>query len=284
MYSICKSLCSVVLFSSVFSHSAWAQYQDTSGSAEYRVNYWISLPVIGVGAVTNSIGLARTRDKEWLTPEQLSGLDKSDVPKFDRIALRQHADAYNKYEESSDFAITWGTLIPAALIIADKRMRKDWLDITFVYLESQILTSNFYGWSFLGPTFIERYRPVTYFPEVPLEERIWGGNRNSFYSGHVSVTAVTTFFMAQSFLDYHPEKRHIKWLYYGLASVPPAVIGYKRVQALKHFPSDVIVGFGIGIAGGVLIPKLHYPKKNKGVSLSLAYEPDWKVVRCVWSL
>jgi membrane-associated phospholipid phosphatase len=237
-----------------------------------------------VGTATNAIGLARIRNKERLTPDQLSDLNISNVPKFDRIALRQHADGYQDYEESSDFALSWGTLFPAALIIADRRMRKDWLDISVVYLESQILTSNLYGWSFLGPTFIERYRPVTYFPEVPVDERLWGGNRNSFYSGHVSVTTVTTFFMAQSYLDYHPEKRKLRWLLYGLASVPPGLIGYKRVQALKHFPSDVLAGYVIGLAGGILIPKLHQRKKGKDVSLSLAYEKDWKMIRCIWTL
>lgn len=261
-----------------------AQRRASTDTTAYHVNYWITAPVIVAGGYTNSIGLRRIRDKEWLTQDELPPLDPLQVNWFDRIALRQHADDYARYEKNSDFALTWGTLFPALLIAGDRRMRKDWLDITLVYIETQTLTSNFYAWSFLGPTFIERKRPVTYFPEVPLEERLWGGNRNSFYSGHVAVSAVTTFFMAQSYLDYHPEKRHLRWLLYGLATAPPALIAYKRVQALKHFPSDVVAGLIIGAAGGTLLPKLHQRRKHTKMSLGFIYEPQWKVVSCTWRM
>lgn len=284
MYSTFNPGCWVLIFSVILLQDMTAQRRDQSDTSGYHVNYWISAPAIVAGAVTNSFGLARIRDKKWLTEEEITAQDRSRVPWFDRIALRQHADDYDKYEENSDFAISWGTLAPAVLIAADRRMRKDWLDIAVVYFEAQTFTSDFYSWSFLGPTFIERNRPVTYFPEIPLEERLWGGNRNSFYSGHVSVTAVTTFFMAQSYLDYHPEKRHLRWLYYGLATAPPVLVAYKRVQALKHFPSDTAVGLLVGMAGGILIPKLHQNRKDKGMSLGFAYEPDLKMVRCVWTL
>jgi len=182
----------------------------------YHVNYWVTVPLICVGAGTNAVGLDRARDKSALTLSELSSRKYSSVPSFDRIALRQNPARYKEAEEFSDVGITWGTLAPAVLIFADRKMRRDWLDIAVVYIETQTLVSNFYAWSFLGPTFIERYRPITYYADVPLEDRLWGGNRNSFYSGHVSVTAVTTFFMAQSYLDYHPEQREKRWLFYGL--------------------------------------------------------------------
>lgn len=216
MNSIYKASLPACLLCVLCINTISAQFSDTiTSTSEYNVNYWISVPVIAVGAYTNSIGLARIRDKEWLTLADIENQDRSKILWIDRIALNQHADDYSRYEKNSDFALTWGTLAPAVLIAADKRMRNDWLDIAITYIECQTLTSDFYAWSFLGPTFIERNRPVTYFPEVPLEERLWGGNRNSFYSGHVAVSAVTTFFMAQSYLDYHPEKRHLRWLYYG---------------------------------------------------------------------
>jgi membrane-associated phospholipid phosphatase len=258
----------------------YGQRRDTTQRIDYHVNYKITVPVLVAGAVTNSIGLARIRDKKFLTEADLMRLNKNDVAWIDRIAVNQHSDRYVRYEKNSDFALTWGTLTPALLIGLDKRMRKDWLDISMVYLEAQIITSNFYAYSFMGPTFIERYRPVVYFEDVPLEERLWGGNRNSFYSGHVSVTAVTTFFMAQSYLDYHPEHRNLRWPLYAVATFPPVLIAYKRVQALKHFPSDVAVGLLVGIAGGTLIPKLHHGKKGQSLSMGVIYEPDLKAVSC----
>jgi membrane-associated phospholipid phosphatase len=208
-------------------------------------------------------------------------LNTSRIPSFDRISLRQNVDRYTQAEESSDIGITWGTLTPAVLIVLDRRMRKDWIDVALTYLEAQTLTSNFYAWSFLGPTFIERFRPITYYAEIPLEERQWGGNRNSFYSGHVSVSAVTTFFMAQSYIDYHPEHRNLRWLYYGMAAIPPAIIGVKRIHALKHFPSDVTVGFVVGVVGGAVLPQIHKANKAKRLRLSILYEPEWKALGCM---
>lgn len=38
--------------------------------------------------------------------------------------------------------------------------------------------------SWLGPTAHDRFRPLTYYTQLPLAARMDGGNRNSFYSGY----------------------------------------------------------------------------------------------------
>ena len=77
--------------------------------------------------------------------------------------------------------------------------------------------------------------------------------------------------------DYHPELGHKKLLLYGLASIPPLVEGYFRVKALAHFPTDVMVGFMIGGACGIIVPELHRIKKKNvqlDVSLSAIGTPE----------
>ena len=37
----------------------------------------------------------------------------------------------------------------------------------------------------------------------------------------------------------------------------PAVTGYLRFKAGKHFPTDIIVGYGVGATIGYLVPELH---------------------------
>jgi membrane-associated phospholipid phosphatase len=39
---------------------------------------------------------------------------------------------------------------------------------------------------------------------------------------------------------HHPKQ---KWIYYGLATA----VGFSRVRAGQHFPSDVLAGAGLGI-------------------------------------
>jgi membrane-associated phospholipid phosphatase len=62
---------------------------------------------------------------------------------------------------------------------------------------------------------------------------------SSFPSGHTSLAFSVATVMAQRY----PKQ---KWLYYGIA----AAVGYSRVQKSAHFPSDVLVGAGMGIYAG----------------------------------
>lgn len=243
---------------------------------EYYVNYKVSVPGIIAGAAIGLLGQDRIRRKDDITMDELLTLDPAQVPGIDRIALRQNVDKAERARKISDHGINYATLMPVLLFI-DRRMREDWLDVALVYVESQVAVMNVYSWTFLGPTFIERYRPITYYDEVSMRDRIWGGNKNSFYSGHVSTVSTWSFFMAKSYIDYHPEVGALKWAIYGVAAIPPAFIGIKRVQGLKHFPTDVIAGYLIGAAGGILWPELH--KKEEGnLGLSFMFEPEMKLV------
>jgi undecaprenyl-diphosphatase len=62
---------------------------------------------------------------------------------------------------------------------------------------------------------------------------------SSFPSGHTSLAFAVATVMAN-----HEPKR--KWLYYGLATA----VGVSRIRKSAHFPSDVLVGAGVGIYAG----------------------------------
>lgn len=266
----------LMFFSSIQAQQAEATDTLVDLYPEYHVNYKVSVPGIIAGAAIGLLGQDRIRRKDDITMDELMTLDPSKVPGIDRIALRQDVDKAERARKISDHGINYATLMPVLLFI-DRRMREDWLDVALVYVESQVAVMNVYSWTFLGPTFIERYRPITYYEEVSLRDRFWGGNKNSFYSGHVSTVSTWSFFMAKSYIDYHPEVGNAKWVIYGIAAIPPAFVGIKRVQGLKHFPTDVIAGYLIGAAGGILWPELH--KKNEGnLGLSFMFEPEMKMV------
>ncbi|MFC1760229.1 phosphatase PAP2 family protein, partial [Candidatus Neomarinimicrobiota bacterium] len=122
-----------------------------------------------------------------------------------------------------------------------------------------------------GVTFIDRIRPFVYYPEVSLNSKIEGaGTQNSFFSGHTSAAATASFFMAKVYIDYHPEMKRKKWLLYAGAIIPPASVGYYRYKALRHFPSDIIVGIIAGAAAGILVPELHKVKIGKKKNMSIS--------------
>ena len=70
--------------------------------------------------------------------------------------------------------------------------------------------------------------------------------------------------MAKVLDDMHPELGRNRWWLYGAAAIPPAVVGYYRVQAGKHFPTDVLTGAALGAVTGILVPELHKRAPLKG--------------------
>jgi len=67
-------------------------------------------------------------------------------------------------------------------------------------------------------------------------------------------------------LVYHPELGNKKFIFYGLALIPPVFTGYYRYKGMKHFPTDVLTGLAVGAATGILIPHLHKHRKNKNLT------------------
>lgn len=242
--------------------------------AIYRLRWGIDGGLSLAAAAAGGWGFVRIHDKAPLTQAELDRLKPADVNGFDRVALRQNPGQRDHARSASTVLLLAGASLPAALLL-DRDIRQDWFDIGALYLETQLLNTTVYAWSPFGPALVDRIRPLSYYESLPLEERTPGDQRNSFYSGHVTGAACAAFFTAKVLSDYHPEWGGRRWLLYGAAAIPPAVMGYLRIRALRHYPSDVIVGGLVGAASGILIPELHRFKKGK-LQMSLLYSDQWK--------
>lgn len=76
------------------------------------------------------------------------------------------------------------------------------------------------------------------------EGRFWHGGK-SFPSGH----AATSWAIASALVHEYPDKRWVKWAAYGTATGVTVL----RLAALKHFPSDVVIGGTLGYVTGAWI-------------------------------
>lgn len=251
-----------------------AQPGDSLGFEGYCVNPWISGGAVAAGIVANLIGQPRLNDRPALSESTIQRVAATSVNPFDSWALRQDYSKRWSAHETSD-RLLYSSLFLPALLFLDKDIRRDWAPVALLYLETQSINTVLYAWGPMGPTLVTRYRPAVYYEELPLEDRNFGGMRNSFYSGHVGSTATSTFFTAKVLADYHPEWGGKRTLLYGLAAIPPAVVGYYRIRALRHFPSDVLVGGLVGAAVGILGPELHSRCRNK-MAFSAIYGRDAK--------
>lgn len=250
-----------------------AYHRDNpADTAIYYVNPWLSAGLTVLGTWTNSAGLKRVHGKPTLTRDDFDRLQNAPVPRIDRISLRQRIDRVEESEQISDYFFNGAVLLPFTLFL-DQKIRQDWRDITLMYLETQTLASNFYSYGPIGPSFVDRYRPRAYYLDIDEDRRNTGNMRNSFFSGHVSTVAVGTFYTVKIFSDYHPEfSGGIRLLLYGLAAIPPAITAVYRVRALKHWPTDTVIGGLVGAGFALLLPELHklWQRRRYGSRLSLS--------------
>ena len=269
---------------SMLSQTTYSQSMDTAKPAKkYQVNYFVSGAIIAGGLATDYFAIDRIKNKPAITDEELSALNPGILNSIDRWALHQNPDQYKQFAKISDYAQIPIYIVLPALLGFDKKIRKDWLDILFMYIEGHTITFTFYNYSWLGPTFQNRYRPLTYYSEINLSDRKSGNNRNSFYSGHVASVAFTSFFLAKVYCDYHPELGAAKYLLYTAALIPPLMEGYFRVKSLAHFPSDDLVGLTLGAVIGIVLPELH-KIHYKGISVGMQCSPDALGLSFCWKI
>ena len=246
----------------------------------YRVNYWVSGSLCVVGAVANILGIPQSLNKKEVPLVDIQTLDKGDINSIDSWALRQDPSKRAQYENYSDYTLAISVVLPGFLLF-DTQIKRDWLDVLLMFTETMSIAPNIYEWSPLGPAFQNKLRPLMYYDQLTYDEKKSGENRNSFYSGHVATVAASTFFMAKVYSDYNPGIGNNKYLLYGAATIPPLILGYCRVKALKHFPSDVAVGIGMGALVGIIVPELHR-FHEKDISLGLYSSSEATGIAMTW--
>jgi len=207
-------------------------------------------------------GLATIKNIEPLSIAEIELLTPSQIKSFgfDRKTVR-HFSA--KAHHTSDFFL-FGSMALPVVLMADKNIRKDFWKISTMASEAFLLNA---GLTTLTKGTVQRMRPFAYNPLVPIEDKMTKSARTSFFSGHTSAVSVLSFFSAKVYTDYHPDS---KWkpAIWTAAAVIPATTGYLRYRAGKHFPTDVIVGYGVGAAIGILIPHLHRSNKTRKFKVS----------------
>jgi membrane-associated phospholipid phosphatase len=233
----------------------------------YSLNYKFEIPLTTGLFAVNYYGLVQKSHKPILDAYQITSLDKNDIWAFDRSAVYLSYSQRIQAQTISDWGLYISSVMPVLLFI-DPKIREGWFDIALLYLETQSINFNLHTWA--GPLFTSRIRPYAYYNEVPVNDKLKTGTTDSFFSGHTSMTAGASFFMAKVLSDYHPEWGHKRWLLFAAALIPPTFVGYFRYRGLKHFPSDVVIGTAVGAAVGVLTPHIHKISHKGGKSVSIA--------------
>lgn len=232
------------------------------GQSPYRITK-ADIP-IGIGAAAFAgVGYWAQSRVAPLTIAALSSQDPGKIPPFDRINV---GDWRPNAAKASDIAVMAACASPLVLF-AGKAERMDFPKIVVMGGEAGLIS---FGVVNTAKGVVQRTRPYAYGNGAPLEERLAPKARLSFFSGHTTFTATATFFAAQVYSDYHPDS---KWkpLVWAGATLAPAAVAYLRVRAGKHFLSDVVTGYAVGAASGILVPILHRADRKQEVSMQPSF-------------
>ena len=219
------------------------------GQSPYGLSWKLDAPMAGVSLGLNATSFLMERQLKPLSPAEYLNLNRQDVWAIDRSATYNWSPTAAKI---SDGFLIFGILSPTLLFL-DKEIRKDALTITTMGLQTIALSN---GLTTLTKNLVKRARPFMYNIEVPNSYKDKKDARLSFFSGHTSATAAMSFFTAKVYHDYHPGDRSRLWVWGGAALVP-AVTGYLRWKAGKHYFTDIITGYVIGALVGIIVPELH---------------------------
>lgn len=242
------------------------------GQSPYRTTVKKECIYGGVGIASVALGGYLNSQVTIFTQAELTTFDPQDINAFDRLAV-------NNFSEQSDHisdAFLYGSFASPLLLLSGKKTRSEFGQIMALYGEALFINT---GITFITKSLFKRPRPFVFNEAVVDEFKLSRSARSSFISGHTSVTTVNTFFAAKVFADFYPDSpwKPVVWT---LGAAIPAVTGYLRVAAGKHYPTDVIGGYAVGAVVGILIPHLHRNKKNKDTGLQLDLGPG--SARLVW--
>jgi membrane-associated phospholipid phosphatase len=199
-------------------------------------------------AVIGSSFLLRQR-KQPLSEATISALDRNDVNAFDRHATYNWSTRAAHWSDGLMFV----SMATPLLLLAGNNSRSDYGKVATISAEVFLVNT---ALTFMVKELVKRKRPFTYNPDAPLDKKLKRDANSSFFSGHTSTTAAMSFSFAQMHSDYYPDSRMSPFIWFSAATLPLAV-GILRNRAGKHFWTDILVGYAVGAATGILIPRIH---------------------------
>lgn len=221
---------------------------------------WMKTGII-LGGSTGLVGTALyIEDRRGpLTIADIAALNSESVNSFDRPAIENFSISAGN---TSDYFKDGILLAPLTLFLSGQG-RENAKEVLYMYAEILAVNS---GLTAVTKAGVGRYRPYAYNPNVDLDIKLTATTRRAFFSGHVSHVASLSFFTATVFDDLYPDSDY-KYVIWAGAITAPAITGYLRIKAGRHYRSDVIMGYGVGALIGYFIPELHKITRKSNVNI-----------------
>ena len=218
----------------------------------------LDLPIdLGVTGFGFLLGGSATLFEEELSHAPCAGLcDRSEIALgLDRSVVGNHSVAARSW---SDGLITGLTVAPLLLVAVDHGWQSG--DARDALLTDAVLLAETASVNLALNTVVKhavgRKRPLTYDASWSDADRSSADASLSFYSGHSATAFAMATATSRIFMIRHPDSDWVLPLWLGSEALA-ATTAVLRVEAGKHFWSDVAVGALVGSAVGYLVPELH---------------------------
>jgi membrane-associated phospholipid phosphatase len=234
----------------------------------YTTSFAVDGPIIGAGLGLTYLGFKGIQNKDPLTDAELNALSKDDVNGFDRFS----AGWYSPKADDHSYLPFYASFAYPVIGLLNKNTGKKAGQVMVLYLETMATTGALFT---MAAGYIVRHRPLVYdtTPEAEggasASKKKSKNSQRSFFAGHTAATAAASFFAAKVFADFNPDSK-LKPYVWGAAALTSASVGYLRLKAGQHFLSDNLIGYGVGMAAGILVP--HFHKKKNAVN-GLSFQP-----------
>jgi membrane-associated phospholipid phosphatase len=220
----------------------------SQSESPYETKFKIDGPAVVAGFGLSYLGVTLIKNKD----------DVFFLDRFSAGTFRDKADKQSYYPFYASFAVA-----PIVALI-DGKQRSHYGQVSVMFLETMSAAAASFT---IAAGLVKRSRPLVYNTTLPLADREDKDAQRSFFAGHTTATAAATFFAAKVFNDFNPDSK-LKPYVWAAAALVPAVVGYQRLRAGKHFLTDNILGYAVGAGLGILIPELHKKTNKSGISVA----------------
>ena len=266
-HTVSLSILLLVLFLSVSQESTCQKIKP--GVPDYfpyelRAEQEIGLILTGTGMLYGSV-IGQMNKQGWgYSP--VSRLDPMDVWFLDRPATNNWHPGLNgirEFLEPASGLASMGLIGSYGVVSAiQKKTWSELMTLTMMYMEGLYFAI---GGELLIKSIVNRARPYAYNLDLPIEERIRGGNNESFISGNATILFYNAAFISLAAFDLYPDARWPAYLIGG-SFVLAELSAFWSVRSGMHFPTDVIGGALLGSATALFINRIH-KKGARGLNI-----------------
>ncbi|HVU49755.1 MAG TPA: phosphatase PAP2 family protein [Polyangia bacterium] len=222
-----------------------ARADEPAPRPAYRLSVDLDVPLV---LVSGGLAASYLLLGEGAPPACAPLCNKANVNVLDRPFAGLFSPTWDRVGDVVTFSTL--ALVPLTLVVAEPSWRV--LGDLLVVTEAALATS---GVQVIATYAVGRPRPRVYGDEAPLSSRDNANAARSFISGHVANTVAVT--LATTRALRRLERPGLAWTALGIGVVGSLLIGVARVEAGSHFPSDVLIGYGLGAGMGIAVPALH---------------------------